>query len=80
MLTASIAHEVKQPIAAMATTAQAALHWLSAQPPALEELRQGLIRIIKDGTRADEVIGRVRPPHREGAAAPGCSGDQRGDP
>ena len=39
-LTASIAHEVKQPIAAMATTAQAALHRLSAQPPALEELRQ----------------------------------------
>jgi C4-dicarboxylate-specific signal transduction histidine kinase len=70
-LTASIAHEVKQPIAAMATTAQAALRWLAAQPPALEEVRQGLARIVRDGSRADEVIGRIRrlvekaPPRRD---------------
>ena len=70
-LTASIAHEVKQPVAAMTTTAQAALRWLCAEPPALEEVRQGLARIVRDGNRADDVIGRVRrliekaPPRRD---------------
>jgi PAS domain S-box-containing protein len=73
-LTASIAHEVKQPIAAMVTDAQAALRWLGAQPPALDEVRQGLARIVRDGNRAGDVIGRIRgliekaPPRRDALA------------
>jgi signal transduction histidine kinase len=59
-LTASIAHEVNQPIAAVVTNADAALRWLGAQPPNLEEARQALGRIINDGNRAGDVIGRIR--------------------
>jgi PAS domain S-box-containing protein len=59
-LTASIAHEVNQPIAAAVTNAQAALRWLGARPPDLEEVRQGLDRIVKDVHRAGDVIGRIR--------------------
>jgi C4-dicarboxylate-specific signal transduction histidine kinase len=59
-LTASIAHEVNQPIAAMVTSAQAARRWLNRQPPHLEEAQQALARIIKDGNRAGDVIGRIR--------------------
>jgi C4-dicarboxylate-specific signal transduction histidine kinase len=59
-LTASIAHEVNQPIAAAATNAQAALRWLAARPPNLEEVRQALDHIVKDASRAGDVIGRIR--------------------
>ena len=59
-LTASIAHEVNQPIAAVVTNAGAGLRWLAAQPPHLDEARQALERIIKNGNRASEVIGRIR--------------------
>jgi PAS domain S-box-containing protein len=59
-LAASIAHEVNQPIAATVTNAQAALRWLGARPPDLEEGRQALGRIIKNANRAGEVIGRIR--------------------
>jgi C4-dicarboxylate-specific signal transduction histidine kinase len=59
-LTASISHEVKQPIAAMVTNAQAALHWLDRQPPDLEEVRQALASVVKDGDRARDVIDRIR--------------------
>ena len=59
-LTASIAHEVNQPIAATATNAQAALRWLAARPPNLEEVRQALDHIVKDASRAGDVIGRIR--------------------
>src|SRR5580704_11926218 len=59
-LTASIAHEVNQPVAAVVTNADAALRWLGAQPPDLEEARQALGHIIKDGNRASEVIRRIR--------------------
>jgi signal transduction histidine kinase len=59
-LAASIAHEVNQPIAAVVTTAHAALRWLGGHPPDLEEVRQALDAIIKDGTRAGDVIGRIR--------------------
>jgi PAS domain S-box-containing protein len=59
-LTASIAHEVNQPIAAAVTNAQAALRWLGARPPDLEEVRQALDRIVKDANRAGDVIGRIR--------------------
>jgi C4-dicarboxylate-specific signal transduction histidine kinase len=59
-LTASIAHEVKQPIAATATNAAAALRWLGARPANLEEARQALDRIVNDTTRASDIIGRIR--------------------
>ena len=59
-LTASIAHEVNQPVAAMMTSAQAALRWLRAQPPALGKLEETLGRIVSDSKRASDVIGRVR--------------------
>jgi PAS domain S-box-containing protein len=59
-MSASIAHEINQPIAATVTNAQAALRWLGAQPPAIEEVREALGRIVRNGARAGEVIGRVR--------------------
>jgi PAS domain S-box-containing protein len=59
-LTASIAHEVNQPIAAMVTNAQAALRWLNMQPPDPEEVRQALDRIVRNGRRAGDVISRMR--------------------
>jgi PAS domain S-box-containing protein len=59
-LTASIAHEVNQPIAATVTNAEAALRWLSAGSSHLEEVRQVLTSIVEDGTRAGEVIHRIR--------------------
>jgi two-component system, LuxR family, sensor kinase FixL len=70
-MTASIAHEVNQPIAAVVTGASAGLRWLSAAPPNLEEAKQTLSRIVKDGNRASEVISRIRalvkkaPPRRD---------------
>jgi signal transduction histidine kinase len=59
-LTASIAHEVNQPIAAVVTNASAAIRWLNAQPSNLEEGREALRNIVKDAQRAGEVIGRIR--------------------
>jgi C4-dicarboxylate-specific signal transduction histidine kinase len=59
-LTASIAHEVSQPITAAVTNAQAALRWMSAKPPDLGEVSEALADIIKEGNRASEVIGRTR--------------------
>jgi signal transduction histidine kinase len=59
-LTASIAHEVNQPLAAAVTHAHAALRWLEAQPPSLEDTRRSLAAIIKDGNRAGEIIHRIR--------------------
>jgi PAS domain S-box-containing protein len=59
-LTASIAHEINQPIAAVVTNAHAALRWLNMQPPDPEEVRQALGRIVKEGRRAGDVISRIR--------------------
>ena len=59
-LTASIAHEVNQPIAAAVTNAQAALRWHNMQPSDPEEVRQALDRIVKAGRRAGDVISRMR--------------------
>ena len=58
-LTATISHEIKQPIAASATNAQAGLLWLRAQPPNLDEVRQAFERIGKDMKRASEVMNRI---------------------
>jgi PAS domain S-box-containing protein len=59
-LTASIAHEVNQPITAMVTSAEAALRWLRAGSSHLDEVQQVLPSIIGDGKRAGEVIHRIR--------------------
>jgi two-component system, LuxR family, sensor kinase FixL len=70
-MTASIAHEVNQPISAVITGAHAGLRWLDARRPDLEEVRQALSRIVRDGNRAGEVIDRIRalvrkvPPRRD---------------
>jgi GAF domain-containing protein len=54
-----VAQEVKQPIAATVSNAQAALRSLNCQPPDLDEVRQALGDIIKDSNRTGEVIGRI---------------------
>ena len=59
-LTASIAHEIKQPLTAVVTNAHACIEWLSASPPNLERARQTTEKIIQDGTRASDVISRIR--------------------
>jgi len=59
-LTASITHEVNQPIAATVTNAAAALRWLHAGSSHLEKVQQSLTSIVEDGTRAGEVINRIR--------------------
>jgi len=59
-LTASIAHEVNQPIAAAVTSADAGLRWLAARPPDLAEVREAFDRVIRAGNRAGDVIGRIR--------------------
>jgi PAS domain S-box-containing protein len=59
-ITASIAHEVNQPLAAVTTNGNACLRWLAREPPNLEEARECLKRIIRDGNRASEVIARIR--------------------
>src|SRR6266550_4240184 len=59
-LTASIAHEINQPLAAIGADANACLHWLAADTPDLDKVREALNAIVKDGHRAGEVITRVR--------------------
>src|ERR1700737_1715214 len=59
-LTASLAHEIKQPIAAAVTNANTCLRWLTRDHPDLEEAREAASRIVKDSTRAAEIIGRIR--------------------
>ena len=71
-LTASIAHEVNQPITAAVINAEAALRWLSAQPPDLEEVREALGHIVEDGTRAGNVIGGIRALIRKAPTRQAC--------
>jgi len=59
-LTASLAHEVNQPIAAAVTNAKTCLRWLARDQPDFEEAREAAVRIVKDGTRAAEIVSRVR--------------------
>jgi PAS domain S-box-containing protein len=68
-LTASIAHEINQPLGAMVNNASACVRWLAAQN--LEEARQSALRVVADGHRAADIIGRIRalaqkaPPHKD---------------
>jgi C4-dicarboxylate-specific signal transduction histidine kinase len=59
-LSASLAHEVKQPIAAAITDANTCLRWLSREQPDVEEARAAASRIVLDGKRANEIVNRVR--------------------
>jgi PAS domain S-box-containing protein len=59
-LSASIAHEINQPLGAAVTYADAALRWLGANPPNLEEVREALSLILESGIRAGEVMDRIR--------------------
>jgi PAS domain S-box-containing protein len=59
-LAASIVHEVNQPIAGIVTNANAALRWLAREVPNLNETGETIRRIIRDGKRAGEIVGRIR--------------------
>jgi PAS domain S-box-containing protein len=59
-MSASIAHEVNQPLGAIVTNAESSLRWLSRQPPEIEEAVAGVRQIVKDAHRASEVIARIR--------------------
>jgi signal transduction histidine kinase len=59
-MTASIAHEVNQPLTAVIANANASLRWLAAATPNLDEARGAVSRILRDGSRAGEVIARIR--------------------
>jgi len=59
-LTASLAHEVNQPIAATLTNANTCLRWLTRDVPDLEEARAAAMRIVKDQTRAADIVSRIR--------------------
>jgi signal transduction histidine kinase len=70
-MAASLAHEIKQPIAAAITSANSCIEWLAHEPPNLDRARESAIRIDKYGNRAAEIIDRIRsfyrksPPERE---------------
>ena len=59
-LAASIAHEVNQPLTAVITNATACSRWLAREPPDLDEAREAVRRMIRDGNRASEVIAQIR--------------------
>jgi PAS domain S-box-containing protein len=59
-LTASLAHEVNQPIAAAVTSANTCVRWLAGDVPNLDKARAAAERIVKDGTRAADIISRIR--------------------
>ncbi len=67
-LTASLAHEVNQPIAAAVTDAKTCLRWLAGDSPNLEEARETAARMVKDATRAAEIVSRIRLLFKKGTA------------
>ena len=66
-LSASIAHEINQPLASVVTNAHASQTWLSHDPPNLERAQATLERIIRDGHSAAEVVRRIRALFKEAA-------------
>jgi PAS domain S-box-containing protein len=66
-LTASLAHEVNQPIAAAVTDANTCLRWLKRDRPDLEEAHEAASRVVKDVTRAADIVSRVRSQFKKGA-------------
>jgi C4-dicarboxylate-specific signal transduction histidine kinase len=59
-LTASIAHEVNQPLAAIAASGEASLRWLSRPAPEVDEVRDLTTRMVADARRASEIVARIR--------------------
>lgn len=59
-LTASIAHEVNQPLAAIATNGEAGLRWLNRPEPELDEVRDLTVSMVADARRASDIIARIR--------------------
>lgn len=59
-LAASISHEVNQPLAAVVTNADACAMWLSSEPPNVDEARLAVDNIAREGTRASEIVRRIR--------------------
>jgi PAS domain S-box-containing protein len=66
-LTASLGHELKQPIAAAVMSAEASVRWLKRDPPDREALRQAVSRIVKDLNRACDIVDRNHALYRRGA-------------
>jgi PAS domain S-box-containing protein len=66
-LTASLAHEVNQPIAAAITDSKTCLRWLTREPPDVNEAREAASRVVTDATRAADIIGRIRSLFKKGA-------------
>ena len=66
-LAASLAHEIKQPIAAVAISAQACLRWMQREPPELEQARETLLSIINDAQRSASIVDRNRSLYGGGA-------------
>jgi hypothetical protein len=66
-LTASLAHEVNQPIGAAVTNASTCVRWLAGDTPNLEEARAAAMRVVTDGKRAAEIISRVRQLFKKGS-------------
>jgi PAS domain S-box-containing protein len=66
-LTASLSHELKQPITAAITNANTCLRWLKRDQPDVEEARDATMRIVKDGNRAAEIIDRLRSFYKKGS-------------
>src|SRR5215469_5247414 len=67
-LATSLAHELNQPITGAVTSARACLNWLAHDPPCLERARAATARIEKDGTRAAEIINRLRAFYKKDAS------------
>ena len=59
-LAASIAHEIRQPLAAVVNNANAGLRWLNNQPPNLKQVRTALKRIVRDSERGGDVLGSIQ--------------------
>jgi PAS domain S-box-containing protein len=59
-LAASIAHELNQPLSGVVVNGNACLRWLAGESPNLEEARENARRIVRDGKRAGDIIGRIR--------------------
>ena len=78
-LSASIAHEINQPLGAVVANGDACEMWLSTDPPNLDRARLAVQRIVRDGNAAAEVIHRIRALFKQETPQQGCSRYERCD-